>query len=823
MPRQRHRPSHSNYPVSKPTTKSIEPSQPEREITEKIHGLLDVGKTDEALRQLALAPKWIQRGPSYALLRATILMRSGDLETSGEILRDLERKNPEFIQVYLPLATWYMLHEWPAHALSAVKKVLPFSGPGAPLREMVENLEDDSREMIQSLAEIVDLPFDHAQEAEWHNEQAQLALLDDNFIEVEHQAQQALQIAPQWNAPRNNLAQVLYLMGKCSEAVAETEAVLAVDPINIHGLENMTVFQSGLGNIEKGKEYASRLFDLAKNADQKWLVNDLAIIALAVIEDDEHLWELAQRYVKWRMEDLDSSSWHCLAVAAARLGKFKDAGRFAKRAAHREDNPELVDLQDDIAAALKDASASLSWLPMYPVSKLFFPDHLVSDWLELIKKIQGDKPSPGQQRQIDAFLSRYPYVLHVFRRFLWTKKGHQAGASGLVLANKPDLDAEVLRFALSNYGDDESRMDALMMLSKTGRFTPEGPIRFWNADKREWRDVLLFSQQIGEVEYHIKPETAALIDRSRKAKDPLKAIELLRCAVENDPGCAQALHNLGALLLKIGEEEEGEQWVRKAIEVDPTYTFGFANLAFLEAQRKNEEAALDLLMHVNQAGQISPATAVIANLAYMELSIQKKDYEQARQHFELAKKIDPNHPLLDKYEEWLDRLDMFSDNFGFFADYQKQSANRFHRKMLNTPLTKDTILESCLAVMTTDALGAMCKFWGVIGYGKKQEKVARLLSRILDPVILGEVAGDLGHDEKTALHWVLDGSGSCQWKEFTLKFGDDIDESPSWQWHEPVSLPGRLKRMGFLFVGTLGGTQVAFIPVDLREKLTDSI
>ena len=66
-----------------------------------------------------------------------------------------------------------------------------------------------------------------------------------------------------------------------------------------------------------------------------------------------------------------------------------------------------------------------------------------------------------------------------------------------------------------------------------------------------------------------------------------------------------ALHNLGTLLLQNGEAEEGEKWVRQAVEVDPTYTFGFANLAFLEAQRENEEAALDFLMQVNQAKVIS--------------------------------------------------------------------------------------------------------------------------------------------------------------------------------------------------------------------------
>jgi tetratricopeptide (TPR) repeat protein len=331
--------------------------------------------------------------------------------------------------------------------------------------------------------------------------------------------------------------------------------------------------------------------------------------------------------------------------------------------------------------------------------------------------------------------------------------------------------------------------------------------------------MLMFSQQIGEVEYQVKPDTAALIASSKRTKSPQKAIALLRSAVENDPACAMALHNLGAILLQNGQQEEGEKWMRQAVEVDPAYTFGFANLAFLEAQRENEEAALDFLMQVNKAKVISPATSVIANLAYMLIAVQKRDIEQARRHFDLAKDIDPGHPLLEHYDKWLEEVELFSDSFGFLADYQEQSANRFHRKMLKTHLENDTSLEICLSALTTDTLGAVCQFWKTIRYGKKQEKIARLCGIILSANSFNEIASELEDDERSALRWVLDGGGFRPWEEFMHRFGDDWDESPYWQWHEPVSLPGRLKRTGLLHVGTLNGTQVAFIPADIRQQL----
>lgn len=104
-------------------------------------------------------------------------------------------------------------------------------------------------------------------------------------------------------------------------------------------------------------------------------------------------------------------------------------------------------------------------------------------------------------------------------------------------------------------------------------------------------------------------------------------------------------------------------------------------------------------------------------------------------------------------------------------------------------------------------------------YGKKQEKVARLAGRILDADIFKGIVSDLDAEERSALRWVLDSSGFRPWGEFMQRFGDDMDESPYWQWHEPVSLPGRLKRTGLLHVGTLDGSTVAYILADMREQL----
>jgi tetratricopeptide (TPR) repeat protein len=792
----------------------------------EIQELLVNGEIEEALDRMDSAPAWVKRVPEFILMQAAALMEYGDIDEGGRILRELERKQPRFTPLYLPLATWYMMQEWPAHALRAIRKTTNYPGFDAEAKEMTQSLFDGAKEMIGSLASHLNLPFDKAEQATWYNEQSQLATLDSNLIEVERHTKEALKIAPHWCAPRNNYSHALYLLGKCSDAIAEAETVLTDDPSNFHGLKNLTTFHVGLGNVEKAKEYAKRLLALSENLDDESFEIDIVISALALTEDTDHLWELAQRYLRRPKDQLISYSWQCLGVAAAHAGHFKEAKKLLERGA--DDDLDYLEKGESalekVTKALKSGTKKLIWPPMYPGLEVFISERFLNDWAEIAEKVRDEKPTPGQQRKIDAILARYPFALYIFKRMLWSEEASALGASALAMLNKPEADAEILHFAFSDWGDNDSRMEAVMMLTNTGRYSPEEAVKFWDSEKEEWHDVQMFSQQIGDVEYDIKPQTADLITKARETKDPQESISLLRRAVESDPTCAMALNNLGVFLSQQGQNDEGEEFIRRAVEVNPNYTFGHANLGFLEAQRGNKEAALDHLMYVNKAKVITPETAVIASLAHMLIALDDHDIERAREIFETAKEIYPDHPMLDQFEERLDLVEKFSDIGGFLRDFQKQSANRFHRKMLNTLLTAEMTLEACLSKMTNDTLVGTCRLWKTVTYGKKQEMVSRLVERILDQEIMRQIIKDEVQDqERDALQWILDGGGWRSWKEFTQKFGDDMDESAYWRVNEPESIPGRLKMAGFLFVGKLDGQEVAFIPADLRPRLAQSL
>ncbi len=826
MSRRHRHASRSPFPVSAPgqITGGIRPAKTTAplDILIPIYKLAEEGNLEEGLKQLDNSPAWLQRTPEYLSLRATLLDEYGDTIEAGRLMREVERKHPHYFPGYPSLASWYLTQEWPGHALQTVRKALATFALEDEGNELMDTFVKAASSMIQALAGELNVSIEIAERATFHNESAQMELADQNHSEVERQARKALEITPQWNAPRNNLAYVLNLLGRRREAMAEAERVLANDPVNVHGLKNAAIFKLGSGQEEKAREFARRLIALIPSMDEDSHNIDVAISTFGILEDSDSLWNVAQRFIRKPETALLDYSWLCLGVAAARLGHLKEAKKLLERGPEG-DLEKGETILEKVNRAIKSGAKKLPWPPMFPGMEILLSERMLREWTEIAKRVEDNRPTENQQRKIDAFLEKYPSMLQAFKRMIWDEKISTAAANMLVMLNKPEADAEIRLFALGDWGDNASRMEALMALSNAGRYSPETPVRFWDSEKGAWHEVQMFNQQVGDVEYDLKPQTANLFEKSRRAKDPQEAIALLRRAVQDDPTCAMAIFNLGVTLMQQGQKEEGEALMRRSVEVDPNYVYGFANLGLMEAQRGNSELALDHLMKVNEAKVVAPNTIAVASLAHMVMAIDDQDLEMARKHFENASRFHPNSPMLGHFQEMLEKAEEFSKSFGFLRDFQKQSANRYHRKMLNSLLSPQMGLEACLSKMTKDNLVGTSHFWKTSSSGKKAEMVARLAENILDAELLQEVVTRLNEKESEALTWTLDGGGSQPWEEFIGKFGDDMDESPWWNYHDPESIPGRLKCAGLLHVGKLDGQESAFIPADLRLLLADAL
>ncbi len=66
---------------------------------------------------------------------------------------------------------------------------------------------------------------------------------------------------------------------------------------------------------------------------------------------------------------------------------------------------------------------------------------------------------------------------------------------------------------------------------------------------------------------------------------------------------------------------------------------------------------------------------------------------------------------------------------------------------------------------------------------------------------------------------MLECGGHIPWQEFDAAFGNDLQESPYWQYHEPESLMGRLRIRGLLTEASVDGQLVLTVPLELRSLL----
>lgn len=56
--------------------------------------------------------------------------------------------------------------------------------------------------------------------------------------------------------------------------------------------------------------------------------------------------------------------------------------------------------------------------------------------------------------------------------------------------------------------------------------------------------------------------------------------------------------------------------------------------------------------------------------------------------------------------------------------------------------------------------------------------------------------------------------------EFTRRHGSDKADGDSWGWRSPESPLGRLKVLGFIAEGTVGGQESVLIPAEVRAALS---
>ncbi|MBE0697862.1 MAG: hypothetical protein IH586_13150, partial [Anaerolineaceae bacterium] len=195
----------ASFSIPEPSNFQLEPPRITADnFEQELDEALEAGDYTRALEVLDAAPRWMKKQPEIALIRATVILGLGQDREALHIFRDLERKNPRFAPLYLPLTFFYMEQECPAHALQAAKRARSDRDITEEAATSLNETVEEATAYIQNSAEELGISFETMQRACIFHEQALLAILENNLPGVDHFSREAIKIAPNWNPPHNN-------------------------------------------------------------------------------------------------------------------------------------------------------------------------------------------------------------------------------------------------------------------------------------------------------------------------------------------------------------------------------------------------------------------------------------------------------------------------------------------------------------------------------------------------------------------------------------------------------------------------------------------
>ena len=807
-------------PTSSPPTSSAADDLPA--ALEQADGLIARGRARQAVE---LLEPFLETCPSVADLHYYLgyaRVKSGDVWSGvGEYERAMElSRDPTY---WLPIASLYLNVELRAHALRAFRQVLrrPADLPEADVenaRTWVAALEEAVGELAHSLR----LSVRQAEEGLWHMEEGQRALDRGDYPACIAANQRAIKLLRDWPPPLNNLSLALFFGGQPEKAIATARRVLAHAPDNVQALSNAIRFLAWTGQEAEARALWERLKAIPP-ADPSGRIKMAE--AAAILGEDESVYQLLRPLDKpGAAEQGEPSGWSphmqlFLAVAEANTGRLQ-AAQHRLRMLQRD-----VRAAGEFLAALKAGRPGPGWAERFPYfrSTDLLSRSEMGKFVELVQR--EDDLSPARFReQVARFVARFPQVVLMAEKMIWEDGEPQAGIGILSTVATPAAYTALRRFGLSQAGEDEVRMQALSRLMEAGEIAQDATLRVWAGG--EWRTVQLRQQVISdEPQTHYAPQVASLLDQGLlafKQGDYQQAEQLFRRALELEPRAKEAYNNLGAIYARRGDHTRAKETYQAALEIDPLYTFPRCNLGLYLLDEGDVAGAEEMLRPLAGATRFHPQEVAFYSYAQARIAISRQEYEAARRALQAALTILPDYKPAKELLERLDVISQIRSGFESWAERQHRR-DRAARARLQAKLTTPApALAQALSVYTRDAFTGMARVvvpWGGWGALRKAELHERIAEALGAPDNLPRVVAGLTGDERAALRDVLAHGGAMDWQEFDDAYGNDLEESPYWQWHTPETAMGRLRQRGLLAEATVDGELLVAIPADLRPTL----
>jgi len=788
--------------------------------------LLERGQTEEALAIIEALADDYPREPDLQVMLGMCHYTLGDPDKAVihyEQAYALD-KNPA---MWFPLGLAYLQLSMFGSALYAFNesKRRGMAPPDA-MQPVLSRLRQD----VGAMANAVRVPMEKAIAGLRDMERGTRWLDRADYTRAIEANRAAIGLLGHWPPPHNNLALALFFDGQPAAAIAECRQVLARDPENIMAASNLVRFLAWTGEGEAAQAVWQPLrlhIPIDLPADALKLAE-----AAAVMDDDESVRRLLLPLADWSPEAI--GDWqhyvqvqHFLAAADANLGNPKAAKRRLR--ALDDDDPRVQKLRDALQQG-KTGLGLTSRFAYYPSNELVPHKHLEEFGALVEAKEVGSDPQAV--KAINRFVTRFPQLVVMAEKAIWDEGAVDFGLVTLRIVGTPAAHAALRRFAGSQAGSDEQRMNALLSLQASGGVQSGEVFRVWR--NGAWHDTNLRSFAIGprhdRLQY--KAKVVKLIEQSQTAQHAgqwAEAVTLLRQATDLEPHAYEAFNNLAAALDKVGDREASTAMLERALAINPAYVFARVNLA-LKLIDQDVDAASEFLAPLEALTTFTPEEFMFYQLGLAQVAVARDDFEAARNLLRMSLSIAPDYAPATKLLASLDKTEYARGGGKIWEKMRERMAVR-HAQYRGQQQAKLTTLAPSVAdavgIYTGDLLRPIAKALALpqrLSGLRKADLQRLVIEALLDPITIESLVDRRLRDpERVALAAVLDAGGSMPQQQFRQAFGDDAAESPWWQYTEPASVAGRLRLHCLLVETTATGTVYLAIPAELRAPLKTAL
>ena len=721
---------------------------------------------------------------------------------------------------WLPLAWLYLDLDLDVHALQAFRNVLR---RGVDVPEMDEIVEHVARleEKVRGIANELGLSVPQTERGLRYVEVGGRALEEEDYTAAIAANRQAIRLLGDWPPPLNNLSVALFNDGQPQKAIATAQQVLVQDPANIQALSNAIRFLSWTGQEEAAQALWPSLQEVEPSAAHERVK---MAEAAAALERDEFVYEWLKPLDK--PEAQLPSHWlllrtqYFLAIAEANMGR-----RSARR--RLKDLPADLPLATELLDALDKGQSGLGWADRFPYFHIaeLMPWEPMEEFLLLASR-EEEMPERRFQGQVARFVERYPQLVLVGEKLIWEKQQTDEGLTLLEIIGTSAAYAALRRFGLSQAGDDEARLEALVILQEAGEIAADETLQIWN--QGEWREIQLRQYDISDEPYRdYRPEVIDLLNQGTEALEQGReksAEQLLRRALELDPSVKEAYNNLAVIYSRRGDVAQAKEMSQAALEIDPLYVIPRCNLALHLLGEDDAEGATDILRPLADVTRFHPSDMALYSYVQAQIYIHQEEYDRAHKALELALEVWPGYELAEEALQRLEFVTRVRTGFDSFFERQRKRDQAARVRLQAKLSTADPSLDAALAIYTKDVLGGMARLvlpeggWSGL---RKAELLARVVEGLSNADNVKRIAGQLAAGEQAALRQVLASGGHMSWQDFDAEYDNDLEASHYWQWHEPKTVMGRLRQRGLLVETTVDGELLVAVPLEVRQPLAE--